>query len=135
MVLLRKEGDGGSAVSGAASTTDAVNVVVDVGRHVVVDDVLHVRNVESTGGDVGSDKDRLLSSLEKTKGLLTLVLRAVAVNARRGVALALEVVLKSVGGTLGLYEDEDQTRGHSSEEVEESVHLLVLVLADRKSVV
>lgn len=49
------EGDGGARLTGAARTPDAVLVVVDVLGHVVVDDQVHVRQVQAARGHVGRD--------------------------------------------------------------------------------
>src|SRR4029079_2682246 len=50
------DGDGGAGLAGARSACDAVDVVVGVMRHVEVEDVAHVGDVEAAGGDVGRDQ-------------------------------------------------------------------------------
>jgi hypothetical protein len=50
--------------AGSARSTDAMNVVLDVGRHVVVDDDADVLNVKSTGGHIGSKQDSGLFGLK-----------------------------------------------------------------------
>lgn len=49
------EGDGGAGLAGAPGAPDAVLVVVDVLGHVVVDDQVHVRQVQPARGHVGRD--------------------------------------------------------------------------------
>ena len=52
-----------------APRTDAVHVVVNVLRHVEVDDVLHVGEIEALGCDVGGNKHVLAATLEGADGL------------------------------------------------------------------
>ncbi len=66
--------------TGAAGTTDAVNVRLRVMRDVVVDDVGDSIDVEASSGNVGRDKDVEGAVLELTDGPLTLCLDDVAVD-------------------------------------------------------
>ena len=59
-----EEGGGDTGVAGTASTSDAVDIVVDVRRKVVVDHVLDVRDIQSF---IGSQYDSLESSTEEKK--------------------------------------------------------------------
>src|SRR5215831_11592103 len=49
------DGDGGAALAGAAGAADAMHVVVGMMRHVEVEDMTDVGNVETAGRHVGSD--------------------------------------------------------------------------------
>ena len=51
-VLLIEEGGGETEVAHTSGTTDPVNVFVDVRGKIKVDDVLHVGDVKTTGGDL-----------------------------------------------------------------------------------
>ena len=55
LVTTVKEGGRDTDVTGTTSTTDTVNVVINVGRQVIVDNVRHVGNVETTSGDGSSE--------------------------------------------------------------------------------
>jgi hypothetical protein len=70
-----------------------VHVVVDVSRHVVVDDVRDVVDVEAARGDVGGDEHWRAAVAERLERVLALALRAVAVDRRGRQALAVEKVL------------------------------------------
>ena len=52
------DGDCGAGLAGAAGAADPVNIVVGVVRHVEIEDVTDVRNIEAAGGDVGGDQQR-----------------------------------------------------------------------------
>lgn len=51
-----EEAGGGTATANASSASDAMDVVVDVGGEVVVDDVFNIRDIETTTGDVRRDE-------------------------------------------------------------------------------
>ncbi len=64
-VLARDEECSGDApLPGAAGAADAVHIHIDVGRHIIVDDMRHMRDVQSAGGQLCSHQDGLLPSAE-----------------------------------------------------------------------
>lgn len=97
-----------------------MDVLLHVARHVEVDDVLHVGDVEATGGDGRGYDDRGLATLEPSggmrgrergegacvspEGLLPLSLGAVSMDAGDGEALAVEELVQRVGASLRLHE-------------------------------
>jgi len=51
--LFRRDQSGGEAfTSGTSGTPDPVDIVLRVDRHVVIEDVAHIRNVEAASGNV-----------------------------------------------------------------------------------
>jgi hypothetical protein len=101
-----------------------VDVVVDVGRELVVDHVQHVGDVEAPRRHVSRHEDRRFALPEAQKSRLTLALRSVAVDRSHGETLVVEVVLETVGAALGLYKDQRE----ALDSVEELDHGGVLVL-------
>ena len=86
----RGQGEGMTDLAGAAGTADAMDVVLGRERHVEVEDVAHVDDVEAAGGDVGGHQDLDLALLELLERLHARRLAHVAVQ-RAGVeALLLE---------------------------------------------
>ena len=79
-----------------------MDILVHFVRHVVVDDVLHQGNVQSSPGHGGSHQDGKLPGGEVGQSLLPLSLGSVPVDAGGGVALAREVGGQVVGGGLFL---------------------------------
>ena len=73
------------------SFTDPVDELVRGVRHVVVDDVLDVGNVETAGRHGGGHQDLEPALGEVCEGLLPLPLGAVAVDAGRGHVLGRQV--------------------------------------------
>src|SRR5579863_9321227 len=64
--LVQPGGDRGDQPDGGAAggAAGAVDVVLDVLRHVEVDDVAGMRHVDAAGGDVGGDQDAVLALAE-----------------------------------------------------------------------
>ena len=69
-----------ASVATASSPTDAMDVVFDATRQVIVDDVVNPRDVETASGNGGRDENSSASSLEIGQGFFTLPLFTVAVN-------------------------------------------------------
>ncbi len=105
-----KQGEWGrrTQVAHTPRTTDAVDVLFDVGRQVKVDDVLDVRNVETAGSNGRGDEDRAPAGAEHAQGVLALALGAVAVDGSHRVAVVVQERLERVGSLLRLDEDERQ---------------------------
>ena len=93
-------------------------------RHVVVDDVAHVGDVQPARGDVGGDEHFEAAVAEAAQGLLALALGAVRVEDRHGVIVPLQHVRDPVGAMLGAAEDDHRVVVHALEQFEEQVGLL-----------
>ena len=70
-----EEGGGDTDVAGTTSTTDTVDVVVDVRGKFVVDDVGDVGDIETTSGDGSGDENRGTTGTEGLQRHFTLTLR------------------------------------------------------------
>uniref|UniRef100_A0A182QW56 Uncharacterized protein n=1 Tax=Anopheles farauti TaxID=69004 RepID=A0A182QW56_9DIPT len=81
-ILLVEERGGRTEVTHATGTTDAMHVLLHLGRQIEVDHLLHVRNVQPTGGNGRRDQNRTAAASEQAQGFLTLGLRTIAVDAR-----------------------------------------------------
>ena len=127
LVSTVEEGGGSSSVSCTTGTTDSVNVIVNVGRKIVVDDVSDLGNIESSSGDGGSNHDGSPARSESLESEFTFALSTVTVN--RG---SLEVVLgeetfEEIGHSLRFDEDERQsTRRKGEEDVEKDGTFVVV---------
>ena len=63
-----------SLVPDSPRASDAVDVLLDVIREVVVDDVFHLRDVEASGSDRRGDQDPTSPGAEVSQGFLSLPL-------------------------------------------------------------
>mmetsp|Transcript_30839 Transcript_30839/g.77420 ORF Transcript_30839/g.77420 Transcript_30839/m.77420 type:complete len:407 (-) Transcript_30839:829-2049(-) len=116
--------------AGAAGTTDAVDVLVDVVGHVHVDDVLHAADVDTARGDIGGDEERGLAALEGAERILTLLLTAVAVDGGGREVLLGEIVLEVVGVAFGLHKDQREVVAHAEQQVDQDIALVVVSRRD-----
>lgn len=108
LVVAVEERGRDTGVASTASTTDTVDVVVNVRREIVVDDVGDVGNVETTSGDGSSDHDGRAARTERSESLFAFALGAVTVDRGSGEVGCHEEVGEDIGGTLGLDEDQGQ---------------------------
>ena len=76
-VLGGHDGEGVAAGLGAAGAPDAMDVILGMLRHVVVDDVADVGDVESARGDVRGDEHLEFAVAKTFQRLLAFALRAV----------------------------------------------------------
>ena len=93
------EGDGIAFRLGATGAADAVDVVLVLVGKVVVDDVGDAGDIDSTGGDIGADKNAELALLELIEGALALVLSSVAVD-RFGGDVRLTQMFREAAGVI-----------------------------------
>ena len=107
-VAAVEEGSGTTSVTGATSTTNAVNVIIDVGGKVEVDDMGDVGDIETTSGDSGGNHDGSVTLTECLKGHFTFSLGSVTMDRRCGVVIGDEEVGENVGHPLGLHEHKSQ---------------------------
>lgn len=114
-------------VAGSTSSTDSVDVIINVRRQVVVDNVSDIGNVQSSSSDGGSDHDGRLAASEELQGTFSLSLGSVTVNGRSTNVGSQEEVGEHVGHSLRLDEDEGQSAlRHRGQDVEKN-GLLVIV--------
>jgi len=67
----------GKRISGTRSTAraaDAVRVIIDSARHIVIDDVRYPGDIDAAGGNIGSHQDAKCTVSEPVQRCLTLVL-------------------------------------------------------------
>lgn len=80
LILFIHESNRGATFSGAARAADAMNIVVDVGREVELQNKSDIRNVEAASCDICRDKNLDTPAFEQSKALFTLSLGAITVD-------------------------------------------------------
>lgn len=123
-----EEGSRSTDVSCTTSSTDTVSVLGNVVGEIVEDDVSDVGDIETSSGDGGSNENGGTAGLECVESGFTLTLGTVTVDRSGIVSTRAEEVTKSVGHTLGLDKDEDQTARLFGKEQIEKQRALVLVV-------
>ena len=89
---------------GAAGAADAVGVVLVLAGHIVVDDGIHVRDVNAAGGNVRSHQNGQLAVPEGLHDLVALLLGEVAVQAVHREAQPCQLVCQRGSVELGIAE-------------------------------
>ncbi|KAI6875843.1 ATP-dependent RNA helicase [Hortaea werneckii] len=111
-----------------ATTTDTVDVVLPVGRKVVVDDQRNLLHVDTTGKQIGGDQDTGRARAELLHDHVTLALVHVTVHGRHGEVTGSELVGEPVDLSAGVTEDDGLGDGDSLVQVGERVELPLLLL-------
>jgi hypothetical protein len=119
-VATVEESSGNTSVSSTAGTTNTMDVVVNVGREIIVDDVGDVGNIETTSSHSSSDEDGATTVSEELQSTLTLALGSVTVNGSGREVLVDEEVGQRVCHALGLDENESQTASMSVKNVKQN---------------
>jgi len=128
LVFIADEGDGGTSGTATTGTTDTVDIIIDIVGHVVVDDVLDIRDGKTTGSDISSDKDRASTELEVRQGLLTLNLSTITVDGSSIDTAVHKVILELISRALGLDEDESQAIALRKDLVQ-ALSLIVIIVS------
>ena len=96
-----------------------MNVVVDIGGEIVVDDVGDVGDIQTTSSNSGSNHDGATAATEVVEGTLTLTLSAVTVDSSGRIVLVDEELGQGICHALGLDKDEGETGPEGVEEVKQ----------------
>ena len=118
---MRERVAGGLRAAGAA---DAMDVILRMLRHVVIDDVADVRDVQSARGDVRGDEHFVSAVAKAAQGLFAFALGAVGMQHGHGVVVALEQVRDAVGAVFRAAEDDHRVVIHAVQQFEQQVGLL-----------
>ena len=106
--LGRAVGNGVTGGSGASGPSDPVHVGFRFVREIHVDDEGDVLDIDSTGRDVGGDKDGEVSFFELGEGAVALRLGAVAVNRFGFETVRVDRLTELVGSMFGAGEDDGE---------------------------
>jgi hypothetical protein len=108
-----------TCVTSTTSTTNSVNVVIDVGWEIIVDDVGDIGNVKTTSSNSGGDQDWATTVSEHLEGTFTLTLSTITVNGGGREVLVDQEVGEGVSHTLGLDKDQGKTSAVGVENVKQ----------------
>jgi hypothetical protein len=127
-VAAVEERSGDTSVTRTTGTTNAVNVVINIGGEIIVNDVGDVWNIKTTSSDSSSNQNRATSGAEHLQSTLTFTLGAVTVDSSCREALVQQEVGQSIRHTLGLHEDESETaRAMSVKDIKKDGTLVVVL--------
>ena len=124
LLIAAAKGDGDSLGTGASRAADAVNVGFRVVGHIVVDHVRNVVDVQTAGGNVGSDQDRQSIGLEMRKHALSRCLALIPVNGRGLNSLTQQASNDLVGPVFRSRENQRASAGRVCRKAREQQRLL-----------
>jgi hypothetical protein len=104
-----------------------MNVLVDVGNKIVVDDVHHVLDIQATSSDASGNQDGTLSRTESDEGIFTLTLSTITMDRGGRQLEVIKVVVKSISSTLVVDEDKSTSRRGGAKQIIQSLLLLELI--------
>jgi len=127
-IISGDEVDGHTLSSKTTATTDAVDVVLTVGREIVVDDEGDLLDIDATSKEISSDEHTGGSRTELLHDDITLGLVHIAVHGRDGEVTGGELVGEPVNLPAGVAEDNRLGDGDRLVQVGERVKLPVFLL-------
>lgn len=127
-IVSGDEVDGNTLTTETTTTTDTVDVVLAVGRQVVVDDQRNLLDIDTTGQKVSGDQDTRRTGTELLHDNITLGLVHVTVHGRDGEVTGSELVGEPVDLSAGVAEDDSLGDSDGLVEIGEGVELPLLLL-------
>merc|ERR1719300_2199409 len=105
-ILVIEEGGGKTKVAHSTSTSNSVDILFHVTRHVKVDDVFHIWDVKTSRCHCSCNNDWGLAHLEPAESLFSFSLRAVTVDTCNREALPVKELVQTIGSFLGFNKDQ-----------------------------
>src|SRR5690606_23852339 len=117
LVVRTNDRVGYAGATRTSRPSDPVDIIFRMRRHVVVDDVAHVRNVETARGDIAGDQQRDLALAERLEG--------------RHPGALIQVAMERADGETVLVERAEQGRDVPLAVAEDDRVLQIISLADQ----
>ena len=103
------ERDSRTGLTGTSGAPDAVKIRRRVLRNIIIDDVSHIRDIDATSCDVGSDQDLDLTGTEISEPFLTGDLGKIPVDRTGTETTFTHLVRQALSHTLGTTEHDRRT--------------------------
>ena len=127
-ILGSNEVDGNTLTAETTTATNTVDIVLTVGRQVIVDDQRHLLDIDTTGEQVGSDEHTRRAGTELLHDQVTLGLIHVTVHSRDGEVALGQLLSEPVNLATGVAENDGLGNGDRLVQIGESVQLPLLLL-------
>ncbi len=127
-IIGSDEVDGNTLSAESTTTTDTVNVVLAVGRKIVVDDQRDLLNINTTSQQVSGNQNTRRTRAELLHDHITLSLLHVAVHGRDSEVASGEFVGEPVDLSSGVAEDDGLSDGDGFVEIRECIQLPFFLL-------
>lgn len=127
-IIIGDEVDRDTLATEAARATDAVDVLLEVAREIVVDHERNLVNIDTTSEQVGGDENTRRARAELSQDDLALLLRDITVSRRDGEVTLAELLSQPVNSLAGVAENNGLGDAECVIQVAQSVQLPVLTL-------
>jgi len=127
-IVSSKEVDGNTLTAESSATTNSVDIVLTVGREIVVDDQRHLLDVDTTGKQVRGDEDTRRARTELSHNDVTLLLSHVAVHGRDGKVTAVHLFGEPIDLPTSVAEDHGLCDGERLVEIAKGIELPLFTL-------
>lgn len=127
-IVSGDEVDRNTLTAETTTTTNAMDVVLAVGGEIVVDNKGDLLNVDTTGEEIGGDKDARRTGTELLHNQVTLGLVHVTVHGGNGEITGGELVGKPVDLSAGVAENDGLGDSNGLVEIGEGIELPLLLL-------
>mmetsp|Transcript_26536 Transcript_26536/g.40315 ORF Transcript_26536/g.40315 Transcript_26536/m.40315 type:complete len:252 (+) Transcript_26536:98-853(+) len=111
LLVLVDEGSSDTSSTTSTCSTNSVNIIFDFLWHVEVDDVLDGREIETFGGDIGTDQDVFCAFLEGLDRLVTFLLIEATMDCHYLYTLQQQILVNIIDIALVLAKDEHRRGG------------------------
>jgi hypothetical protein len=104
-----------------------MNVFIDVGHKIIVDNVHNVLDIQATSGDTSGNQDGTLSRTESDECIFTLTLSTITMDRGGRQLEVVKVVVKGISSALVVDENKRTSRRSRAKQVVQSLLLLELI--------
>merc|ERR1711939_535801 len=127
-IISRDEVDSNALAAETTTAADAVDVVLAVGRQIIVDDQGDLLNVDATSQKIGGDQDTRRTRTELLHDDITLSLLHVTVHGRDGEVTSSQLVGEPVDLSASVAEDDSLGDGDGLVQIGKGIELPLLLL-------
>ena len=128
VILSHDKVDGDSLTTESTTTTDSVEVVLNRSRQVIVDDQGNLLDIDTSGQQIGGDKNTARTGSELTHDEVSLLLIQIGVHARDGVVVLVHLVGQVVDLLTRVAVDDGLSDGQGLIQILQGVELPLLLL-------
>ena len=105
-ILCGHDGKGIADALGSSRAADAVHIILRMMRHVEIDHVADLFDVDAARGDIGGDHHFIPAVAKSAEGAFPFALRAARVQHRHRVALLMQLARDAVGAVFRAAENQ-----------------------------
>src|SRR3989449_1440844 len=126
-ILPGEKRDSDASSSGASSPTDPVKIHPRLFRHIIVDDVTYLRNIQTPCRHIRGNQETRLARPESLNGHVSLPLRKIAMDRHRIITISVQCLSKPVASNLSSAEHKTSTNQVLFQKTAQNPELIILL--------